>query len=64
MGEAVDLLAERLIRLQGDGDYTAVSAFLDRYVAIDSELEADLRRLSAADIPVDVVFEQGMEHLD
>ena len=63
MEEAVDRLSETLIRLQGDGDYDAVEAFLDRYERQDPQLEADLARLRGFEIPVDVVFEQGPDVL-
>ena len=64
MDEAVDELAERIIRLQGDGDYEAVSAFMNEYATVDPQLQADLDRLSEAAIPVDVVFEQGLSVLE
>ena len=64
MDEAVDMLAERIIRLQGDGDYQVVRAFLDEYERVDPQLEEDLHRLTEAEIPVDVVFEQGMSVLE
>jgi hypothetical protein len=46
--------------LQGDGDYAGVSQFVDEMGKIGPELQADLDRLEAAAIPVDVVFEQGL----
>jgi hypothetical protein len=57
--QAVDSLSERILRLQGDGDHAAVSAFVDEYGRIGSRLQDDLDRLAAEQIPVDVVFEQG-----
>jgi hypothetical protein len=56
---ASNALSERILRLQGDGDYDAVAAFVQRYSQMDATLQADLARLAAASIPVDVVFEQG-----
>jgi hypothetical protein len=53
-------LSETILRLQGDGDYNAVGAFVDKYGQVGSELQADLDRLSDAGIPVDIVFEQGL----
>jgi hypothetical protein len=61
MREAMESLSERILRLQGDGDYDAVVAFMERYGAIGPALRADLDRLAAAEIPVDVVFEQGAD---
>src|SRR5690606_1976069 len=63
MGEAVEALAGRLLTLQGDGDYDAVSAFVDQYGVMTPDLQASLDRVGAAGIPVDVVFEQGVEVL-
>jgi hypothetical protein len=60
---AVTALAERLLVLQGDGDYEAVDAFVKQYGNASAELESDLARVSAADIPVDIVYEQGLDVL-
>ena len=60
---AADALSEKILRLQGDGDYDAVAAFVDTYGKVGETLAADLERLAAAGIPVDIVFEQGVEVL-
>ncbi|MCP3962095.1 MAG: Zn-dependent hydrolase [bacterium] len=60
---AADALSEKILRLQGDGDYEAVGAFVDRYGKVGEILAADLERLSSAGIPVDIVFEQGVDTL-
>ncbi|NJL28444.1 MAG: Zn-dependent hydrolase [Thermoanaerobaculia bacterium] len=62
-GAAVDALSERILRLQGDGDYAAVAAFIDQYGKESPELREDLDRLAGAGIPVDVIFEQGVNVL-
>jgi hypothetical protein len=59
MAAAVDALSERILTLQGDGDYDAVQAFVEQYGEIGPQLQLDLDRLAGAGIPVDVVFEQG-----
>ncbi|MBA3562762.1 MAG: Zn-dependent hydrolase [Gammaproteobacteria bacterium] len=61
MQRAIDALSERILTLQGDGDYAGVQALLDEMGRVGPELQADLDRLEA--IPVDVVFEQGKEVL-
>jgi len=61
--EAVTALAERLLVLQGDGDYAAVATFVERYGKASPTLEADLARLAEASIPVDIVYEQGLDVL-
>jgi hypothetical protein len=63
VGEVVDLLSEQILRFQGDGDYDGVQAFIDEYAQIGPDLRADLDRLQAAMIPVDVTFEQGTDAL-
>lgn len=63
MQEAMDSLAETLLRYQGDGDYEGVKAFAEEMGQMDPVLENDLARLGSAGIPVDIVFEQGMDVL-
>ena len=60
---AVEELSRRILTLQGDGDYAAVNAFVTESAGVGGQLQADLDRLAAAAIPVDIVFEQGVEVL-
>ena len=60
MQDAVDALSEKILRLQGDGDYDGVVKLVDEMGQIGPALQADLDRLAGAGIPVDVVFEQGL----
>ena len=60
---AISALSEKLLRLQGDGDYEAVTAFVEQYGKQDATLTADLVTLADAAIPVDIVFEQGLQVL-
>ncbi|MEE8410880.1 MAG: Zn-dependent hydrolase, partial [Acidobacteriota bacterium] len=62
MKEAVAALSERILRLQGDGDYEAAKQFVDSLSEIES-LKPDLDRLSAAGVPVDIIFRQGADVL-
>ena len=64
MRDAVDALSEKILTLQGDGDYEGVTAFVDKMGVIGEQLQADLDRLGTAVIPVDVVFEQGLTTLN
>jgi hypothetical protein len=57
--QAVEDLSRTLLTLQGDGDYAAVDAFVNEKATVGPQLQADLDRLAAASIPVDIVFEQG-----
>jgi len=61
--QAVKDLSNRLLTLQGNGDYAAVDAFVQEMGTVGQQLQSDLDRLAAASIPVDIVFEQGSEVL-
>ncbi|MEQ8907969.1 MAG: Zn-dependent hydrolase [Vicingaceae bacterium] len=63
MTEAMNQLSELILTIQGDGDYLEVSQLVENKAKIGAELQADLDRLSEKGIPVDVVFEQGVEVL-
>lgn len=63
MQAAVDALSQRILALQGEGDYEAVAAFAEQYGQMDPQLQADLDRLSTRGIPVDIVYEQGADVL-
>jgi len=55
----MNALSEKILTLQGNGDYEGVGAFQEQYGKISPELQKDLDRLKTRGIPVDVVFEQG-----
>ena len=63
MKAAMNALSERLLTIQGDGDYAAAKQMTDSMGVISPELAADLKRLETAKIPVDVYFEQGLDVL-
>jgi hypothetical protein len=63
MRAAIDAYSEKVLKIQGDGDYAAAVAFLPKPGVMDPQLKADLEALATADIPTDVVFKQGMEVL-
>ena len=56
-------LSNVILTLQGNGDYDGVGALVAAKGVISEELQSDLDRLSSASIPVDVVYEQGVEAL-
>ncbi|MBW8192263.1 Zn-dependent hydrolase [Neiella marina] len=60
---AMDKLSEKILRFQGDGDYAGVADWVAQAGAIGPELAADLDKLAAANIPVDIVFQQGKDSL-
>jgi len=61
--EAMNALSELILTLQGDGNYEGVAQLVAEKGKIGAELQADLDRLNDAGIPVDVVFEQGIDVL-
>jgi len=58
MQDAMDALSQTILTLQGLGDYEGVGAFQREYGTISPQLKADLARLTARAIPVDIVYEQ------
>jgi hypothetical protein len=60
MGEAMTALSEVILTLQGDGNYDGATELIEEKGVIGPQLQADLDRLAEANIPVDIVFEQGM----
>lgn len=64
VADAVTALSEKILTLQGNGDYEAVDAFVQKYTVRTPQLEASLERLSAQSIPVDIVFNQGNKVLE
>ncbi len=63
MRAAVKALAAKLLMVQGDGDYAAAKKLTDEQGVIEPQLHADLGRLSKDDIPIDIVFDQGLKVL-
>ena len=63
MNDAMNALSAKILQLQGDGDYEGVAKLVAEETVIKVDLQSDLERLSDLGIPVDVVFEQGVEVL-
>lgn len=63
LNKAMNQLSELILTLQGDGDYDKVAALVADKGVIKAQLQADLDRLSDLGIPVDVVFNQGVDVL-
>jgi len=61
--QAIKDLGNELLVLQGNGDYDAVAAFVAEKGNVSAQLQADLNRLDAISIPVDIVYRQGKEQL-
>ena len=60
MQDAMAALSELLLTLQGNGDYEGARQLTAEQGVIGSQLQADLDRLTSAEIPVDIVFRQGV----
>ncbi|NOR87253.1 MAG: hypothetical protein GQ527_06560 [Bacteroidales bacterium] len=56
-------LTQMILKIQGDGDYDAAKNLVISKGVINADLQADLDKIDAAGIPVDIVFNQGMEHI-
>jgi hypothetical protein len=63
MQESMTDLSRLLLTLQGDGDYEGAVKLADTKGVIGKQLQADLDRLTEADIPVDITFQQGIAEL-
>jgi hypothetical protein len=63
MRAAVDSMAGVILRLQGDGDYEGVKRFMAERGTLPDSLESELDRLGSKGIPVDIVFQQGLDAL-
>lgn len=63
MTAAMNALSARLLTIQGDGDYDTAKKLTDSMGSVDAELAGDLKKLEGAKIPVDIVFEQGLDVL-
>jgi hypothetical protein len=56
-------LVEKIVRIQGDGDYEAAKKWVQEEGVVKPQLQADLDRINAASIPVDIIFNQGKQML-
>jgi hypothetical protein len=60
---AVNSWAEKILIYQGNGDYDGALLYLKDNATIKEQLQKELDALKTANIPVDIVFEQGKEAL-
>ncbi len=61
MRDAIDSLAGRYLRLQGDGDYAAALAFIPKAMDLTPALRADIERLEARRIPNAIRFRPAID---
>ena len=58
--KAVNEWASKILILEGNGDYEGAKAYLEKNGMIRESLQSELNRLRNANIPVDIVYEQGI----
>ncbi len=61
--KAMDQLSYMILKFQGDGNYDQVSKLVDIMARIRPNLQKYLNKLSDAGIPVNILFEQGIDVL-
>jgi hypothetical protein len=63
MQAAMNDLGHMILTIQGDGDYDAARTLVEEKGFIREDLQKDLDRLQALNIPVDIFFKQGPKTL-
>lgn len=61
MQEAVREIGGMILKIQGEGDYKAATKLIEEKGGIGETLQADLKRIDEAGIPIDIRFNQGLE---
>jgi hypothetical protein len=62
-GPAMESLIKLILHIQGDGDYAQLNNLIKEKCVISEQLKEDLDKLSKANIPVDIIFNQGLQVL-
>ena len=63
MEQAMNGLSELILTLQGNGDYEGVKTLMATKGKIGSDLQKDLDKINASNVPVDIKFKQGLDIL-
>ncbi len=63
MKEAIAEMVEKIIVIQGDGNFEAAREWVETEGVISDELQQDLDRINESGIPIDIVFKQGKDVL-
>ena len=63
MSDAMNRWAALVLHFEGNGDYDGAKAYLESNGKIREALQSDIVRLNSASIPVDIVYNQGIEVL-
>ncbi len=63
MKAAMNELTEKILIIQGDGDFEQAKAWVEADGKIKEDLQKDLDKINEAGIPRDIIFKQGKEML-
>ena len=63
MRDAIEQLAGEILVMQGNGDYEGASELVLREGVVPKDLQVALRKINSQKIPVDIVFNQGIENV-
>ena len=63
MKDAVISSVQQILKIQGDGDYYYAKNLIEEDGKVKSELQKDLDRIKNAKIPIDIVFNMGMDYI-
>jgi len=63
MKKAVESLVNKILTVQGNGDYETAKSWIEGDGIMTESLSRDLEKVNAEGIPVDIVFRQGKEVL-
>jgi len=63
MHAAVSSLSALILKLQGDGDYEGVEKLMEERGRMSLSLQTDMAKLVEAGVPIDIIFEQGLDVL-
>jgi len=61
--DAMNKWAAVVLKFEGDGDYAGATSYLETHGNIREALQSDIARLKTANIPLDIVYEQGINTL-
>jgi len=63
MKNAVISSVQQILKIQGDGDYETAKEIILKDGFIKDELKSDLNRINESGIPVDIVFNMGLDYI-
>ena len=63
MQKASKELTQKILKIQGDGDYEAAKKWIETDGIIPAQLQEDLDKVNSMGIPVDIYYEQGPQML-